>query len=124
MKTFQKCAAQGEAYFLRVADGTVASIKNTLAMHGTDEGGDKHIIAHSETGHHHVMNGNTVELYRPVAADKTSAVDILYLIVKEPTSLDHLRTHDTHESIMFSPGEYKVTLQQEYIPEGYRRVAD
>lgn len=122
MKTFNRVAAQGEAYILRVADGTVAAL--TESLNQTPAEGDQHIIAHSETGHHHVMDRDNVEVYVPKEVDQNSAVGILYLIVKEPTSLDHLRTFDTHESLLFTPGEYKITLQQEYTPEGYRRVAD
>ena len=122
MKTFNRVAAQGEAYIMRVADGTVAALRNDLAEHVSE--GDKHIIAHSETGHHHVMERPNVEVFTPKTIDKNSAVGILYMIVKEPTALDHLRPYDTHESLLFTPGEYKITLQQEYTPEGYRRVAD
>jgi len=121
MKTFKRIAAQGEAYIMRLNPDSLSQIELEDAK--TAEG-DKHIIAHSETGHHHVMDRDKVEVYRPKTKDSTKAVDVLYMIVKEPTSLDHLRPYDTHESIMFEPGEYKVTLQQEYTPEGYRRVAD
>jgi hypothetical protein len=121
MKTFNRVAAQGEAYIMRLNPGTIENIKTRATL---PERSDVHIIAHSETGHHHVMDRAKVEVREPVHMDKDSAVGILYLIVKEPTSLDHLRPYDTHESIMFEPGEYKITLQQEYTPEGYRRVAD
>lgn len=121
MKTFNRVAAQGEAYIMRLKDGTIEGVELSPMIPERD---DVHIIAHSETGHHHVMERSKVDVFVPKKKDPNSAVGILYMIVKEPTSLDHLRPYDTHESIMFAPGEYKVTLQQEYTPEGYRRVAD
>jgi hypothetical protein len=45
-------------------------------------------------------------------------------VIEKPTSLDHKRTFDTHESILFEPGNYKVRRQREYTPEGFRRVED
>jgi hypothetical protein len=46
------------------------------------------------------------------------------LVVEQPTALEHLREHDTHEPIMFNKGIYHVRRQQEYTPEGLRRVED
>ncbi len=117
MKTFNKTAAQGEAYIRRI-DSLPEGVEKVETQ------GAHHVIAHSETGHHHVMDRNKVEVYRPTTKDTSKATEILYLLVKEPTSLDHLRPHDTHESLLFTEGTYKVTLQQEYTPEGYRRVMD
>lgn len=121
MKTFKNTAAQGEAYIKRLETGTIASMNTEVVQ----PEGNKHIIAHSETGHHHVMERETVEVRRSTEKkSEGTAVDILYLIVKEPTALEHLRPHDTHEALLFEPGEYKVVLQQEYTPQGFRRVAD
>ena len=121
MKTFKRVAAQGEAYFMKLEPGTIAG--QELKELAPEKPG-VHIIAHSETGHHHVMEREGVKVYEPVNSNPDTAVGILYMIVEKPTVLEHLRPYDTHESIMFEPGEYKVTLQQEYTPEGYRRVAD
>ena len=49
---------------------------------------------------------------------------VSWLQVNRSTALDHLRPHDTHESIMFEPGIYEVRRQREYTPEGFRRVED
>lgn len=115
MKTFNRIAAQGEALFLRV-DGIPENVEPIEAENG------KFIVAHSETGHHHVMNADTVELVR--SKDAPDGMDVLYAIVKEPTMLEHLRPYDTHEPILFNEGTYRINLQREYTPEGYRRVAD
>jgi hypothetical protein len=39
---------------------------------------------------------------------------ILRAILANPTSLDHQRDHDTHESIELAPGEYEIRIAREY----------
>ena len=39
-------------------------------------------------------------------------------------TLEHERSFDTHETIEFSPGTYRIRRQREHTPEGYRRAAD
>lgn len=111
MKTFNKTAAQGDVYFLRV-DVLPAGVVMIDAT-------DMVVIAHSETGHHHVMDARTVKMYR-----LPEEIYECFLVVKEATPLEHLRSFDTHESIMFEPGVYHVRHQREYTPEGWRRAAD
>lgn len=117
MKIMNKIAAQGEAFFRRV--DTVPSVK----MNKIQPEDGVVIVAHSETGHHHVMNSEGVTLMER-AEDVSEGLRILYMIVDKPSVLEHLRTTDTHEPILFNPGVYEVRLQREYTPEGYRRVAD
>lgn len=105
MKSFQKIAAQGEITIRRVAkipDGCTAM---------KPEGG-QFIVGHSETGHHHVINAigaGVSVLDRPPAGMR-----ILYAILENPTSLDHLRGHDTHESIQLDPGTYEFRIAREF----------
>jgi predicted N-formylglutamate amidohydrolase len=120
MKTFVNQAAQGDVWFSRVGD--VAASGRLLPSHAvreTPEISGTLIVAHSETGHHHVMDAGKVEMYR-----LPEEIYECFLVVKEETTLDHLRPYDTHESIMFQPGIYRVRRQREYTPEGLRRVAD
>lgn len=111
MKTFKNAAAQGDVYFVRVD----ALPTKAILVGATDVV----VIAHSETGHHHVMNARTVEMYR-----LPEEIYECFLVVKEATPLEHLRPFDTHEPIMFGPGVYHVRRQREYTPEGWRRAAD
>jgi len=112
MKTFKSHCAQGDIYISRV--GSLPS--NAIAVEPTSG----HVtVTHSETGHHHVMDADTVTMYRL----PDSIMDCL-LVVKEPTALEHLRADHKHEPIMFEPGTYHVRRQREYTPEGFRRVAD
>lgn len=79
----------------------------------------KHVVAHSETGHHHVIDSRSAKLL----IDKTNAF-IAYLDVAEPVVLEHLRSFDTHEPYLLPPGRYEVRRQREHTPEGWRRAAD
>ena len=112
MKTFKTTCAQGDIY-IRKIDALPIN-----AVHVAPENG-KCIVTHSETGHHHVMDGGAVTMYRLPG----SIMDCL-LVVDKPTALEHLRQHDTHEPIMFEAGVYHVRRQREYSPEGWRRVED
>ena len=79
--------------------------------------GGQHILAHSETGHHHVVDGNTVRVF-----EKDDFVS--YLDVREESNVIHLRSFDTHAPVTLPPGQYRITRQREYTPEGFRRAAD
>ena len=112
MRTFKNVCAQGDVYIRRVDKLP----ENLVPV--TPEAG-KVIVTHSETGHHHVMDGEAVTMYR-----LPDSILECFLVVNEATSLDHLRPHDTHEPIMFDKGTYHVRRQREYTPEGFRRVQD
>lgn len=78
------------------------------------------VVAHSETGHHHVATQAKVfaapdgmTLYMQAAGQ---SIDLL-----------HKRSYDTHETIrmLTKPGDvFRVRRQREYTPEGFRRVED
>lgn len=76
-----------------------------------------YILAHSETGHHHVIDGNCAIVF-----NENDFVS--YLEVKEEANIVHLRSFDTHSPITLPPGQYRITRQREYTPEGFRRAAD
>jgi hypothetical protein len=78
-----------------------------------------YVVAHSETGHHHVVLERAAQLL----IDETNAF-IAYLDVAEPCELEHLRSFDTHEPYRLEPGKYEIRRQREHAPEGWRRAAD
>jgi hypothetical protein len=82
------------------------------------------IIGHSETGHHHVIDARGASV--AVMSGAPEGMRVLRAILKNPTSLDHLRDHDTHESIVLEPGMYEFRSGREYDPyqEIARRQAD
>jgi hypothetical protein len=112
MKTFKNICAQGDV-LIRKVGGIPANVTRVEAE------GDKVIVTHSETGHHHTMEAERVELYQ-----SNENPLIAWIKVNRPAKLEHHRPHDTHEAIKFPPGVYEVRRQREYVPEGFRRVAD
>lgn len=117
MRTFKNQAAQGDLLIRRIN----AVPSSAVAM--KPENG-QFIVAHSETGHHHVIAERPgVQVYT------TDDPLVSYLQVIEATEqtealLEHLRSFDTHETIAIPPGNYELRRQREYTPEGWRRVAD
>lgn len=119
MKTFENTCAQGDVFFVRRE-----TLPNCAAEQPATNG--KIVITHSETGHDHVMvldrdtEEPNVQIF--TGDDPLTA----WIKVNRPTALNHLREHDTHESIMFSPGIYEIRRQEEYDPyeEMVRQVQD
>ena len=112
-KTFDRIAAQGDFIIIRV-DAIPANVVPVPPEQG------KHVIAHSETGHHHVMDASHVRAFKPKKPD----IYTLFLQVDKPTDIEHLRGFDTHEPIRTSPGMYRVHRQRQRVPEGFRPALD
>lgn len=115
MRTFDKVAAQGELRFLRLPK----NFKIPAGATKVEPANGHVIVGHSETGHHHVMDAECTTMLRL----PDSILECL-LVVERPDELKHLREFDTHESLGFEPGIYKVTTAREHTPEGWRRAAD
>lgn len=93
------------------------------------------IVAHSETGHHHMLYFRPVEkegehevnfvapaLYRP-----TTGPSEMFAFIKAPEGgeIRHLRPYDTHETLVLPKGfEGVLVRQREFSPQGWRRVED
>lgn len=109
-------AAQGDVLLRRVKrvpDGAVR----------TDRDGDL-VIAHSETGHHHVVRDPHVACFEP-----PNDPLVCYLVneLGTPFEVTHLRSFDTHAPILLdgAPGSvWEVRRQREHTPAGWRRVED
>lgn len=115
MKRFQTMAAQGDMLIRRI-DSLPEGVKPIDPENG------KHILTHSESGHHHVV------MERP-GVKHFSGMDLLrsYLVVPEGEEVDlvHERDHDTHETIRFGAGTYEILRQREAdVGEGWRLAAD
>lgn len=120
-QTFTKIAAQGEITIIRLG-----SIPKNKKLPGTAMKAEGHhfIVGHSETGHHHVIEAKGACV--SVLDKAPEGMRILRAILENPTSLDHLRDHDTHESIVLEPGLYEFRIGREFDPyqEIARRQAD
>lgn len=113
MKTIEKVGAQGDVFFVR-ADAIPSGYVETEGERG------QHVIAHSETGHHHTVAVDGVVRFSGPADPFTCylRVDAAYADVV------HHRPHDTHETLRLTPGLWLVRRQREYTPQGFRRVED
>lgn len=113
MKEIQKVGAQGDVFFVRV-DKIPEAFKPSAAK------GGQHILAHSETGHHHTVRADGTVFYEGPADPFTC-----YLRVEGAfADIVHQRPFDTHESVRLTEGNWMVRRQREYSPEGFRRVED
>lgn len=117
MKSFTRCAAQGDLLIRRICS-IPAEAKPVDAEKG------KYVVAHSETGHDHVIAERlNVKLYSS-GDPMVSYLQVIEAADAAETLLEHLRTFDTHETISIPPGSYEIRRQREYTPEGWRRVED
>lgn len=114
MKTFNKTAAQGDLLLRRVD-----SLPEGLEEAKPDKSG-RHIVAHSETGHHHYLKHDGVAYFR----DPKDPMVAYLRIGTEGADLVHDRPFDTHETIHVSEGVYQVRRQREHTPDGWRRIED
>ena len=114
MKThsFKKMAAQGDMLIKKIS-----KLPEGLTPAKSENG--KFIVAHSETGHHHVVLERSAQLL----IDQTNSF-IAYLNVLEPCEIEHLRSFDTHAPIAIDKGIYEIRRQREYTPQGFRRAQD
>lgn len=110
MKTFEQVAAQGEVSIRRIN-----ALPHGLKKREPEKNG-LHIIGHSETGHSHVMTASTVEVFDRPDFSSSEGFSRFYLSVSASTPLEHQRPHDTHEALMFAPGDYEITINREYDP--------
>lgn len=117
MKTFKSQAAQGDLLIRRIS----ALPKNTVKA--KSENGN-FVVAHSETGHHHVVVERQNVQYFITDDPMVSYLQVVEATDETEVLIEHLRSFDTHESIAISPGIYEVRRQREYTPEGWRKVAD
>lgn len=122
MKTFVNSAAQGDLLIVRIQENNLPDNIVPATAKDADANGN-YIVAHSETGHHHVIEQDDVDFFH-AANDGVIDEFVSYLKVKRNTVLKHMRSFDTHEPIGIGPGLYKLLRQREYIPEGFRKAQD
>lgn len=105
MLKFEQIAAQGEITVRRIA-------KIPSGCTAMKPEGGKFIVGHSETGHHHVISAAGASV--SVLDSPPEGMRVLYAILENPTSLYHLRDHDTHEPIQLEPGAYEFRIAREF----------
>lgn len=117
MKTFEKQAAQGDLLIRRID-----ALPANAVLVPSEKG--KHVVAHSETGHNHIITDRpNVKLYT-TGDPMVSYLQVIEAADATETLLEHLRSYDTHETIKIPAGTFEIRRQREYSPEGWRRVED
>lgn len=112
----KKPNGHGEVNFVQVPEGKL-DLSGFVEVAPDPDG--RYVVGHSESGHHHVLEGEGLTLlHHP-------GMDILYAILKNPADLKQNRGRPHGEQIV-EPGCYVITNNQEYDPftQQARRVAD
>lgn len=109
--------AQGDVYFRRVG-AVPAGHSPAEPQQGV------HVVAHSETGHHHVVNAAEGILYE----GPNSLVAYLQLADDcDAATVTHRRDYHTHAPVALTGGPgavWEVRRQREYTSQGLRRAQD
>ncbi len=71
----------------------------------------KYIVAHSEIGHHHVIDCETAVMYNDAENEFVS-----YLVIENSSELTHTRDYKPHPSLVLNQGVYRIDQQREYTP--------
>ena len=77
-----------------------------------DINGEQHkefIVAHSETGHRHVLESK--KPFTISQSDKEFLIELL-----EPAKLVHKKSFEVHPTKTVNPGKYRVIYKSEYNP--------
>lgn len=130
MKTIETIGVQGDVLFRRI-DAIPDSARERPKA-------DEHVVAHSETGHHHVARGKgrSLRMFDDAANPALSYIEFR----GGPMPIQHMRSHDTHETVellastdkmldrideaLAEPARFEVIRQRQHTPEGWQRVVD
>lgn len=118
MKEIKISGWQGDVMFIRVKKSEVPKDAVERPRAGPI------VVAHSETGHHHVINSPDVRLL------ETADPLVCYLRMEGPScEVEHLRPFDTHVTRLLVGKKtgatfFEVRRQVETTPEGLRMVVD
>jgi hypothetical protein len=122
MKTATDRIAQGDVLFRRVTElpKQAVKVKRKGAL----------VVAHSETGHHHVVEQDNVTMFE-IPGNSLVAYLQLEGACEVGGGIDvvHQRPWDMHETVRLlgtpKGGDiFEIRRQREWAPEGWRRVAD
>lgn len=114
-KYFDKQGRQGDLLVMKVTE-----VPGDFSE--TKVNGQHFMVAHSESGHHHVVEAEKVQVF-----EKADDQFCLYIrTLSEEVELEHLKTGaDAHQTIVLMPNEiYKIRRGRENSPLGWRRAID
>lgn len=110
--------SHGEVNFLLIANGDI-NLEGFVDV--TPEPNGTFIVGHSESGHHHLLEADGVNVKERIS----DGMKILYALVDKPVALRQ-EAGSPHKQQIIQPGAYLITNNSEYDPftEQARRVAD
>lgn len=117
MKTFTIQAAQGDLLLTKID-----MLPEGVSVEAPKSG--QFIVAHSETGHHHVIDAKRGEAEVKMYRLPEEIYEAFIVVDGGNATLEHERSFDTHEPLSIEPGVYRISRQREYTAEGFRRAAD
>lgn len=144
MKTVTDLIPQGDVMLVRLSQLNAAQLKEMgltkkkigdlkkkAKTSGVEARKDR-VVAHSETGHHHVLDGDYLDAVKVVKDPSDDMSLYLYCEGQEfkgggSIDITHMRPHDTHETVRMICGLDDLVLvrrQREPTPEGWRQVQD
>lgn len=115
MKIVQNQGAQGDLLLRRIEKLPDGLEEVRMAPEG-------HVLAHSETGHHHVVEEPQTRWLKPVATADAAISSfghsmVSYLeVLAEHADVVHHRDEHQHETLRLPKGLYEVRRQREHDP--------
>lgn len=119
MKTATDRIAQGDVLFRKVKAVPKGAVLSKAK--------GARVVAHSETGHHHVVEQPGVNLFEVPGNPLVAYLQLGDSCASGGMDVVHQRPWDTHETVRLlgAPGDvWEIRRQREWAPEGWRRVAD
>jgi len=119
IKKLEHTNAHGEINFYKIIEGSV-DLSEFVPVTDTTQTGDI-IVGHSESGHHHVLEKENVEISEFVH----DGMKYFHAIVKKQNRL-YQDASSPHDEQTIEPGEYIIGVSLDYDPftQQARRVAD
>jgi hypothetical protein len=119
IKKLEHTNAHGEINFYRIVEGAIDLPEFKSATDKTASG--DYIVGHSESGHHHVLERDDVEITEFV----NDGMKMFHAIVEKQTRL-YQDAGAPHAEQIIEPGEYIIGCSLDYDPftQQARRVAD
>lgn len=110
-------AQQGEVRIVRI-DALPEGVETKAA----ERNAKGYIISHSESGHHHLLDGGEV---MERTNDVPAGMQVFYAILENPQTFIQ-DAPGAHEPVALDPGIYEFRVSREFDPfsEQARRVAD
>jgi len=112
-KIVKNQARQGDVLFIRV-DSIPDNVKQIPGNEVTAAEGEV-------TGHHHTISGGATGYASTVPEKPTGRILAEFVEVRQDGAA---LTHQEHDAISFSPGNYRSIRQTEYTPAALKRVSD